>query len=113
MGQHFKSQTNFNQRYFSIGKYNNLTNLLNSILQINHHPTVNKSWFQGFHFLFNNQLNTKLGSDGYDNYQAPVNEQGEQLYLRRMWARGELEFVSTPPLNSPIDCRNFEVGSNN
>lgn len=40
--------------------------------------------------LFNNQLNTKLGSDGYDNYQAPVNEQGEQLYLRRMWARGEL-----------------------
>ncbi|RLP64763.1 hypothetical protein L150_03518, partial [Candida albicans Ca529L] len=55
---------------FSIGKYNNLTNLLNSILQINHHPTVNKSWFQGFHFLFNNQLNTKLGSDGYDNYQA-------------------------------------------
>ncbi|KHC50869.1 hypothetical protein MEW_03495 [Candida albicans P60002] len=90
---------------FSIGKYNNLTNLLNSILQINHHPTVNKSWFQGFHFLFNNQLNTKLGSDGYDNYQAPVNEQGEQLYLRRMWARGELEFVSTPSLNSPIDCR--------
>ena len=61
-------------------------------------------WNQGFHFLFNNQLNLKLGSDGYDNYQAPINHQGEQLYLRRLWARGEIQFIDTPKINTNLTC---------
>lgn len=98
-----KSKPTIIKDTFSYGSYNNLTNLLNNMLEINHKPTISKSWFQGFHFLYNNQLNLRLGSDGYDNYQAPVNEQGEQLYLRRLWARGELDFIKSPVIDSPIE----------
>lgn len=98
-----KSKPTIIKDTFAYGSYNNLTNLLNNILEIDHKPNISKSWFQGFHFLYNNQLNLKLGSDGYDNYQAPVNEQGEQLYLRRLWARGEIDFFNSPSINSPIE----------
>ncbi|RCK62383.1 Hydroxyacyl-thioester dehydratase type 2, mitochondrial [Candida viswanathii] len=98
-----KSKPTIIKDTFAYGSYTHLTNLLNNILEINHKPDISKSWFQGFHFLYNNQLNLKLGSDGYDNYQAPVNEQGEQLYLRRLWARGELDFYKTPQVDSPVE----------
>lgn len=94
----------------SIGPTIHLTNLLNQMVQSN--PIANstapestyKQWNQGFHFLFNNQVNLKLGSDGYDNYQAPVSPQGEQLYLRRLWARGEIQFIGLPKINTNTVC---------
>ncbi|RLV96174.1 Hydroxyacyl-thioester dehydratase type 2 mitochondrial [Spathaspora sp. JA1] len=98
----------------SIGPTVHLLNLLNSILnrsiQSDHHQphfTPYKYFHQGFHFLFNNQLNLKLDSDGYDTYQAPSNPQGDQLYLRRLWARGEIQFpqVNFPQINSTITCK--------
>ncbi|EGW35473.1 uncharacterized protein SPAPADRAFT_58702 [Spathaspora passalidarum NRRL Y-27907] len=94
----------------AIGPTTHLVNLLNCILG---KPTPAtpvlapyKYFNQGFHFLFNNQLNLKLDSDGYDTYQAPTNEKGEQLYLRRLWARGEIQFPNQyPKINTPITCK--------
>lgn len=62
----------------------------------------------GYHFLFANQLNENLGTDGYDNYQAPVSD--TQLFRRRMWVKGEIEFINPLSLGSYVNCQ--EVVSN-
>lgn len=57
----------------------------------------------GFHFLYNNQPNTSLGTDGYDNYQAPM-VKDEQAYKRRMWVKGNIEIYKSPLLNQYLKC---------
>ncbi|CUM55409.1 unnamed protein product [Debaryomyces tyrocola] len=57
----------------------------------------------GFHFLYNNQPNVTLGSDGYDNYQAPM-IRNKQAYRRRMWVKGNIEFYKSPLLNEYLKC---------
>lgn len=91
---------------YSIGPIIKLTNLLHGIFKItpqNHLITPQENWFKGYHFIFNCQMNQQLGSDGYDNYQAPVID-NHQLYLRRLWARGTIQFIQPPGINSGLGC---------
>ncbi|KAM9909543.1 hypothetical protein OXX69_005320 [Metschnikowia pulcherrima] len=79
---------------YSIGGINHLSVLMDEILPKKVKPSLP---LYGFQFIFNTQSNTRLGSDGYDNYQAPLDEDGNELYKRRMWVSGSLEFVDLPP----------------
>ncbi|KAI5965645.1 uncharacterized protein KGF55_001007 [Candida pseudojiufengensis] len=48
-----------------------------------------------------------IGSDGYDNYQAPTdlnNKVDHQLFLRRLWVKGDLNFIASPQINSTLKC---------
>ena len=88
---------------------NNLILLLNSFFPKNYqhdlfHLRSQETLPLGFHFLFNNQPNIDLGLDGYDNYQAPVIG-GRQIYQRRMWVKGLLEYEKMPKLNHFLACR--------
>ncbi|KAG5418689.1 hypothetical protein I9W82_003407 [Candida metapsilosis] len=89
---------------YSIGPIINLTNLLQCIFKTQEKPAPQQSWFRGYHFIFNCQMNQQLGSDGYDNYQAPVTDNHHQLYLRRLWARGTIQFIQPPKVNSALTC---------
>ncbi|KAI5970550.1 hypothetical protein CANMA_000459 [Candida margitis] len=97
---------------YSIGPIINLTNLLQGIFkdtprqssdQSAINSTSQRNWFRGHHFIFNCQGNKHLGSDGYDNYQAPVID-NQQLYLRRLWAKGSIQFNQAPKVNSALEC---------
>ncbi|KAI5955222.1 hypothetical protein KGF54_001783 [Candida jiufengensis] len=91
----------------SIGPQSNLLTLLNQILKIttDKYEISSKNWFNGFNFLFCNQDNVNVGSDGYDNYQAPVDSNNHQLFLRRLWVKGDLNFLQpSPPINSSLEC---------
>lgn len=52
--------------------------------------------YRGSHFLYTRQPNLVLGADGYDNYQAPTDSNGQGMYSRRMWVKGSLEFDRRP-----------------
>lgn len=83
----------------SIGGHNHLNTLLQEIV-----PTQSKNLY-GTHFIFNNQSNTNLGIDGYDDYQAPMAESGRPLFHRRMWVNGYLEYFGKgPQVNDLIRC---------
>jgi len=86
---------------------NNLLLLLNDIFpkrfQARKLSFENNNLPIGFHFLYNNQPNTSLGTDGYDNYQAPIFE-NEQLYKRRMWVKGSIDIYKSPLLNHYLKC---------
>lgn len=65
----------------------------------------NRASLYNCHFAFNTQSNKILGSDGYDNYQAPLGTHGEELFSRRMWVNGSIEyFQGSPALDQKIDC---------
>ncbi|KAF3986316.1 hypothetical protein FT663_04931 [Candidozyma haemuli var. vulneris] len=81
----------------SLGQLKHLRVILNEIVP-------SKSWtLYGTSLLFNNQTNASLGSDGYDNYQAPQ-EDGKQLFDRRMWVSGSLKFRDIPRVGESIRC---------
>lgn len=83
----------------SIGQHNHLSTLLQGLI-----PSQSRNLY-GTHFIFNNQSNTNLGSDGYDNYQAPMSESGNPLFQRRMWVNGHLEYFGKgPQINDLIRC---------
>jgi hydroxyacyl-ACP dehydratase HTD2-like protein with hotdog domain len=79
----------------SQGPTSNLVDLLNSVFTHRIAPSTNL-FYLGFHFLYTRQPNLTLGSDGYDNYQAPVDVSNKELYHRRMWVKGSLEFDYCP-----------------
>ncbi|CUM62960.1 uncharacterized protein PRCAT00000520001 [Priceomyces carsonii] len=95
----------------SIGKANNLHDLLTSIPCFNSGELANRLSRNilplGFHFLYNNSSNIHLGADGYDNYQAPIDMQnGSELFSRRMWVGGNVTFFGHPiALNSSLTCK--------
>ncbi|ODV80640.1 uncharacterized protein CANTADRAFT_30710, partial [Suhomyces tanzawaensis NRRL Y-17324] len=68
-------------------------------------------WDTGAHFLYCNQNNHQLGADGYDNYQAPMAD-GAELFRRRMWVRGVLDFhdFQKIPVGAGLVC-NEKVAS--
>ncbi|PSK38732.1 hypothetical protein C7M61_002671 [Candidozyma pseudohaemuli] len=81
----------------SLGQLKHLRTLLNEIIP-------SKTWtLYGTSLLFNNQTNASLGLDGYDNYQAPQ-ENGKQLFDRRMWVSGSLKFWNTPRIGESLRC---------
>lgn len=85
---------------YSVGNVSHLQTLLRQII-----PSKSDNIY-GSHFIFNNQNNSQLGLDGYDNYQAPVNEAGVALFLRRMWVSGLLEYYGDgPKINDAIICK--------
>lgn len=86
--------------YSSAGQIGHLNNLLGSMLPYNYN--IN-NLSAGSHLLFGNQLNINIGTDGYDNYQAPM-EDGNQLFKRRMWVKGDIEWYSLGALNKPLNC---------
>lgn len=60
----------------------------------------------GYHLLFNNQDNRNLGSDGYDNYQAPIDlDTRQQLFKRRIWVKGEMQFAQLAQLKQQLRCQ--------
>lgn len=84
---------------YSPGPVAHLSLLLQEIVQKPPPPKL-----YGYSFLFNNQTNSDLGADGYDNYQAPQFE-GKALYSRRMWVSGLIEYPGDPPkVNDQILC---------
>lgn len=85
-----------------IGVTHHLNQLVSSILGINRNLDKNLAFFHGFHFLYNNQENIQLGTDGYDNYQAPKGDNGQELFKRRLWVKGNITFE--PKVLSTIDC---------
>lgn len=86
----------------SVGNVTHMTNLLNRIVPTR--PNSNPNLY-GYSFLFNTQTNSNMGLDGYDNYQAPSDSDGRQLYWRRMWTGGHFEYYQTPPIgHQVIDC---------
>lgn len=83
---------------YSSGGISHLSTLLHELIP----ATLPRLY--GYSFIFNNQSNTNLGTDGYDNYQAPE-ENGVQLFSRRMWIGGSLSYFPVPPKeNDVIDC---------
>lgn len=81
----------------SLGQLKHLRTLLNEIIP-------SKTWtLYGTSLLFSNQTNASLGLDGYDNYQAPQ-ENGRQLFDRRMWVSGRLKFRKTPRIGENLRC---------
>lgn len=83
------------------GPSSNLAHLLRECLSKYEPPTGVLG--PGYHFLYANQPNTSLGTDWYDNYQAPT-DNGTQLYKRRMWVAGQIKFVRPIALGEPINC---------
>lgn len=105
--KNIKTKSWLSSDHISIGQTNHLINLLNSIF-ISKIPSPSNGFLpMGFHFLFNNQSNNNLGSDGYDNYQAPYNVQTNKgLFSRRMWVKGSIINKKRPPaMGEIIDCR--------
>lgn len=95
---HIKTKTWTWDDTYSVGSISHLSRLLNEI------APAKPSKLYGYSFLFNNQTNSELGADGYDNYQAPQSEDGA-LFSRRMWVGGMLEYFSEPPkLNDQVKC---------
>lgn len=86
----------------SLGHVTHLRNLLHEIVP--GEEAINPRLY-GYSFLFNTQTNNTMGSDGYDNYQAPLAPCGRQLFKRRMWAGGRFEYLSDQPtVNHSVDC---------
>lgn len=79
------------------GHVTHLNKLLNTII-----PNKSEKLL-GYHFLFANQLNENLGTDGYDNYQAPMCD--TQLFRRRMWVRGDIRFFKPLSFGSQVHCQ--------
>lgn len=83
---------------YSLGAIGHLTELLHEVV-----PQKTDRLY-GYTFIFNNQSNSTLGTDGYDNYQAPTDD-GKQLFARRMWVNGSLSFFhGAPRPGDVIDC---------
>jgi hydroxyacyl-ACP dehydratase HTD2-like protein with hotdog domain len=90
----------------SAGNTTHLYNLLLSIISV---PCFNRTpqhlFFTGFHFLYNNQPNINVAADGYDNYQAPVDDTGKELFTRRLWVKGCVNFFPrSDQYSSTIKC---------
>lgn len=81
----------------SLGQLNHLKQILLEIL-----PSKTSTMY-GTSLIFNNQTNSDLGSDWYDNYQAPQLD-GKQLFERRMWVSGSLRFGSIPKIGDHLRC---------
>lgn len=97
-----KSKTwTFHDNY-SVGSATNLTYLLESIFPTNQ-PDL-QYLRPGYHFLYNNQPNTLLGTDWYDDYQAPRDDSLNALYKRRLWVGGQIDFHTAPKLSSAMVC---------
>lgn len=88
---HIKSKSWVWDDVYSVGGLNHLKTLLGEII-----PSQSINIY-GYHFIFNNQSNSNLGQDGYDNYQAPMSESGKPLFQRRMWVNGLLEYYRNGP----------------
>lgn len=95
--QAVKKQSRALKDTMSAGAVDHLTSLLSR-----HFPEF--STVPGFHFLYCNPTNERLGNDGYDNYQAPVDSSGQPLFTRRMWVRGELQQHKYPNIGDDIRC---------
>lgn len=74
----------------SPGQTNRMLDLLNGVLGKSTKHLSN-SLHKGFHFMYILQKNNLLGSDGYDNEQAPT-VANQSIFKRRMWVRGSIEF---------------------
>lgn len=61
----------------------------------------------GDHLLFFNALNTTIGRDGYFDHQSPQNllKDPRYTYLRRVWAKGQIELLKPLPLGEEYACR--------
>ncbi|KAK6454978.1 uncharacterized protein RJT20DRAFT_54065 [Scheffersomyces xylosifermentans] len=98
----------------SVGPANHVIDLFNSVFPSNlqherleeQGAKLNELWGSGLHFVYNNQSNSTLGKDGYDNYQAPCDDEGNGLFKRRMWVRGTLDFriASEKHFDGTIRC---------
>lgn len=87
-----KQSWNFPDNY-SIGQLVNLNQALRLIFPQVKRVDLSQAGIPiGYHFIYNNQPNTELGKDGYDNYQAPLNRDRESLFERRMWVNGYIQF---------------------
>lgn len=84
---------------YSIGQISHLSRLLRDILPLPH-PSAR---LHGYNFIFNNQTNSDLGADGYDNYQAPK-VGGRALFSRRMWVGGSLHHILPLRVNDVVQC---------
>ncbi|OBA24518.1 hypothetical protein METBIDRAFT_10654 [Metschnikowia bicuspidata var. bicuspidata NRRL YB-4993] len=80
---------------YSIGGHNHLNKLLNEVISTRSQVS---GPLYGSLFIFNTQSNTQLGLDGYDNYQAPLDVENNELYKRRMWVGGSIEYLKLPPV---------------
>lgn len=96
---HIKKQAWIWDDTYSIGQIAHLSRLLRDILPLPR-PT---SRLHGYNFIFNNQTNAHLGSDGYDNYQAPK-DGARALFSRRMWVGGTLDHYSALQPNDVVRC---------
>mgnify|MGYP001040057652 CR=1 FL=1 len=89
----------------SAGSTTHLYNLLLSIISV---PCSNRTpqhlFFNGFHFLYNNQPNINVAADGYDNYQAPVDDTDKELFSRRLWVKGCVNFFPRSDQFNTIKC---------
>lgn len=98
---HIKRQKWVWDDVYSVGGINHLTNLFHDIIPLQKPlPSL-----YGYNFIFNNQTNSLLGSDGYDNYQAPMDDENHQLFRRRMWVGGSLDYLGPlPTTNDLVRC---------
>lgn len=84
---------------YSVGQIAHLSVLLRDILPLPR-PTTR---LHGYNFIFNNQTNSNLGDDGYDNYQAPM-DGARALFSRRMWVGGALDHYAPIRANDVVRC---------
>ncbi|QLQ80945.1 hypothetical protein HG537_0E03000 [Torulaspora globosa] len=61
----------------------------------------------GDHLLFFNGLNSAIGRDGYFDHQSPRNllKDPNCVYLRRVWAKGQIEVLKPLSLGQEYACR--------
>ncbi|QLL33388.1 hypothetical protein HG536_0E02990 [Torulaspora globosa] len=61
----------------------------------------------GDHLLFFNALNRTIGRDGYFDHQSPKNllKDPRYEYLRRVWAKGQIELLRPLSLGQEYACR--------
>lgn len=104
---------------FTLNDYTSIyhaSHLLTSLSQ--YFPNTQKQFIndnpipQGFHFIYcnPNSLESNLGFDGYDNYQAPLlssssQSNNDKYYKRRMWVSGKLEFYNNILFGKDIKCQ--------
>lgn len=86
---------------YAPGNINHLAGLLTQITGLAPPPGGPR---YGHHFLYNTAANLDVGQDGYDNYQAPLAEDGSQLFQRRMWVGGSLTYALPPAVNDSVSC---------
>ncbi|CAK7894125.1 hydroxyacyl-thioester dehydratase type 2, mitochondrial [[Candida] anglica] len=86
-----------------------LTSLFNSVFKnnnsnINENDSYQRILNPGYHFVYHNPISSKLGQDGYDNYQAPLNLSGKEIFKRRMWVGGVIEYINPIKFGSQVTC---------